>query len=154
MMTRIETKHTVESLSRQWHQGHKELGEFFDEYRQWAYQVTQTGFPHFGESAERLKQLRERLAEHFARENEIADQLVALQGSPSAEADANRRRALADHAHLLERLDGLILKLGELDPPFESWEQAVSEVEGFCGALEQHEEQESDCIAWLLPKKG
>jgi iron-sulfur cluster repair protein YtfE (RIC family) len=154
MVTRSDTKQTVESLSAQWHQGHAELGEFFDECRQWAYEVAQTGFPHFGELAERLKQLRERLADHFTREDEISDQLVALHGAPSPEADANRRRAQADHEHLLVRLDGLISKLGELEPPFDSWQQAIGEVELFCDALDQHEEQESDCIAWLLPKKG
>ena len=152
MKTRTDTKHTIENLSQQWKDDHRELDKFFDEYRQWAYEIAQQGVPHFGETAERLKQLRERLTEHFAREDKICEQLIAIAGSPSPEVDANRRQVATDHINLLSRLDTLINRLGELDPPYDSWQEAVEEVERFCDALEQHEEQESDCITWLLPK--
>lgn len=152
MKTRTDTEHTIESLSFQWRDDHRKLNEFFDEHRRWAYDIGQRGVPHFGETADRLKRLRAQLTEHFARENEICDQLTAIVVSPSPEVDANRRQVEADHANLLARLDTLINKLSELDPPFESWQQAVEQVELFCDALEQHEEQESDCITWLLPE--
>ena len=152
MKTRTDIEHTIEGLSHQWRDGHNEVNAFFDEYRQWAYEIAQLGVPYFGESADRLRQLRERLNEHFAREDEICDQLIAITGTPSPEVDANRRQIAADHLNLLSRLDALINQLSELDPPFSSWQQAVEQVERFCDALEQHEEQESDCITWLVPK--
>jgi iron-sulfur cluster repair protein YtfE (RIC family) len=130
------------------------LNEFFDEYRKWAYQIAQRGFPHFGETACRLKELRERLCEHFTEEDEIAEQLLAMKGERSPEVEANRRQVASDHVNLLARLDSLIEQLNQVDPPFDSWQEAVEKVERFCDALEQHEEQESDCINWLAPKKG
>lgn len=154
MNTRTDQKHTVEELSHRWREGHRDLDEFFDEYRQWAYEIAQRGFPHFGETACRLKQLRETLSEHFAQEDEICDRLSNVVSTPSPELDANRRQVAADHVNLLARLDELISRLSEADPPFESWQQAVEEVELFWDALELHEEQESDCITWLAPKKG
>ncbi len=154
MDTRTDDKHTVEGLSRQWRQGHRDLNKFFDEYRRWAYEVAQRGFPHFGETADRLKDLRECLSEHFSREDEISDRLIAITGAPSPEVEANRRQVASDHVNLLARLDNLINQLGDVDPPFDSWQEAVEQVERFCDALEQHEEQESDCIEWLAPKKG
>lgn len=153
MKAKSDTTDSVERLCDRWQREHQQLNAFFDEYRKWAYEIAQRGFPHFGETACRLKELRERLCHHFAKEDEIAEQLTALkEGSP--EVEANRRQIAADHAHLLTRLDSLIKELEELDPPFDSWQEAVAEVERFCDALEQHEEQESDCINWLTPKKG
>ena len=152
MKARTDPKHTVESLTHRWRDGHRKLDEFFDEYRKWAYDVAQQGVPHFGETADRLKQLRECLSEHFLAEDEICEQLIAITGTPSPELDANRRQVATDHINLLSRLDTLINELSEVDPPFDSWQQAVEQVERFCDALEQHEEQESDCIQWLVPK--
>ena len=154
MKTQKQTESTVEQLMHRWRTGHIELHEFFDEYRRWSYEVAQRGFPHFGEAADRLRQLRERLTDHFQKEDEISDELVAIGGQPTPEIDANRRQISADHVHLLNRLDDLIGQFGALEPPFESWQEGVEQVERFCDALEQHEEQESDCINWLKPKKG
>ena len=154
MKTRVDTNQTIESLSHSWREDHRKLDEFFDEYRQWAYEIAQRGFPHFGETADRLKQVRQRLTEHFARESAICEQLIELTSTASPEVEANRRQVETDHANLLSRLDNLIAQLSELEPPFDSWENAVEQVERFCDALEQHEEQESDCLTWLLPKKG
>lgn len=154
MTTKTDPKQTVESLTHSWKEDHRKLNEFFDEYRKWAYQIAQRGFPHFGETADRLRKLRERLETHFSHEDEICKQMAALINTTSPEAEANRRQVAGDHVNLLSRLDTLISRLSELEPPFDSWQQAVEEVERFCDALEQHEEQESDCITWLLPKKG
>lgn len=154
MKTQFEQKQTIDGLMHRWRQSHKELDEFFEEYRQWSYEVAQRGFPHFGEASERLKRLRECLTSHFSEEDSISDELVVLSGRPTPEIEANRRQVDSDHINLLARLDTLIGELGALDPPFESWQDAVEKVERFCDALEQHEEQESDCITWLFPKKG
>lgn len=154
MSTRIKSIATVERLSHQWHDGHRELDAFFDDYRKWSYEVSQFGFPHFGEMADRLEQLRELLRDHFSKENEICSQLIAVSDRATPEIEANRRRVASDHTSLLARLDELISRLNELEPPFESWEDALNQVERFCDALEQHEEQEADCIDWLAPKKG
>lgn len=153
MKTRTDTTETVERLTHQWQQGHHDLNSFFGEHRQWAYEIAQRGFPHFGETADRLKQLRLRLTEHFRQEDEISERLAKLGETPSPEVEANRRQVAIDHGCLLSRLDTLIGRLSELEPPFESWQAAVEEVELFCDALEQHEEQESDCLNWLVPKQ-
>ena len=91
MKTQMEKSQTVDALMHRWRQSHKELDEFFDEYRQWSYEVAQRGFPHFGEASERLKRLRECLHSHFSQEDAISDELVVLSGRPTPEIEANRR---------------------------------------------------------------
>lgn len=154
MKTPVDTKQTIESLSHQWRLDDRELIEFFNQFRQWAYEIAQRGFPHFGETADRLRQLRHQLVEHFAHEDEICRRLVQISGALSPEVDANCRQVACDHERLLSRLDALVAQLSDLEPPFDSWQAAVEQVERLCDAIEQHEEQESDCIGWLLPNEG
>lgn len=144
-------QHTIEDLSQAWRDEHDKLHAFFEDYRQWSYQVAQRGIPHFGETACRLKHLRAELEQHFSCEDEICQKLMVCKGGMSPELDAMRRQTAIDHESLLTRLDQLIDQLGAVNPLFDSWQQAVSEVERFCDALEVHEEQEADCITWLLP---
>lgn len=140
-----------QKLFAKWHEEHKQLELFTEQLRQWAYEIAQLGIPHFGETANKLTQLRGRLVTHFEREDEIGDRLLEEQASPSAEVKSTCQQAAHDHANLLRRLDDLISRLNETEPPFDSWEQAIREVDLFMDAIEQHEEQEHANITWLSP---
>ena len=52
---------------------------------------------------------------------------------------------------MLVRLDDLIERLNQSDPPFDSWQAATEEVEVFVEQLEQHEDHETDMIELLMP---
>ena len=144
------TSDTCQSLFARWRQEHDELDQVTGELRQWTYEVGQVGIPHFGEAGDKLAKVRQRLVEHFKREEEIGQQLLD-DCKNSAEAISTCRSASQDHEHLLGRITDLIVRLQQPEAPFESWQQAVREVELFLDALEQHEEHEEANITWLAP---
>lgn len=140
------------TLFAKWHEEHQQLETFTGELRQWAYERAQLGMPQFGETANKLAYLRTHLVAHFEREDEIASQLSSGQAAASVEVQATCRQAAHDHLHLLKRLDDLISRLNQVQPPFDSWEQAFREIDLFLDAMEQHEEQEDASITWLTPQ--
>ncbi len=135
-----------QTLFDTWHEEHQQLDAFSAQLRKWAYDIAQIGIPHFGETADKLTQLRVRLVEHFAREDEIGRQLANDPGFSSLEVNATHRQAAADHDQLLQRLDGLTARLNQTEPPFDSWEQAFQEVERLMDAIDQHEAHEDALI--------
>ena len=130
-----------QALFDEWHEEHQRLDIFSDQLRKWAYEIAQIGIPHFGETADKLTQLRVRLVEHFAREDQIGRQLANDPEFPSLEVNPTHPQA-ADHADLLQQLDSLTARLNQTEPPFDSWEQAFQEVERLMDAIDQHEARE------------
>ena len=61
-----------------------------------------------------------------------------------------RRQATHDHSQLLCQLDDLILNLTALEPPYDSWQSAMAQIDRFVDDLEQHEEQESDSVRTMM----
>ncbi len=141
----------VETLSGQWRAEHRELNQFFDDFRRWAYDVSLFGMPHFGESADRLKQFRRRLVEQFDREDELSNQATAMNNHRLPQMGLDPHRITVEHGPLLSQLDVLIDRLDELEPPFDSWQDAIGQVESFIESLDHHEEEEAAYITWLLP---
>jgi hypothetical protein len=134
-----------------WRAEDRQLEVGIDGVRDWMQEVNQLGIPHFGETATRLLPLRQRLVTHFQREDQMIAQLAELYPSSSPEVQAVRRQSSRDHHQLLARLDDLIQRLGQTEPPFASWQAAMDELESFVDLLEQHEEQEADSIERLMP---
>lgn len=133
-------------LVRTWNEEHEDLARHITETTQWLAAVSDLGIPRFGELGERLKQLRERLKRHFALEDRLSQQMQA--SDDCVELATSRRRSLGEHEHLLRRIDVLVERLGELDPPFESFQQAIEEVSLLVDAFEQHEEDEAQGLQW------
>ncbi len=144
----------LQTLFGQWKVEDRRIEEEFDDVRHWMSDVSQLGIPRFGETALRLKSLRRQLAKHFQRENEITNQLSGLYSPECVAVSATRRQAIRDHRVLLDRLNDLVDRLDELEPPFESWQSAINEVESFVAALEQHEDHEAENVAMLIPHRA
>jgi hypothetical protein len=140
-------RETLEALLRQWNDEHLDLAKSIRDTTLWLGQVSQRGIPRFGELAARLSSMRQRMTQHFEREEALGDDLQ--QTSDCVEVKTTRQRAINDHQHLIQRVDDLILKLSELDPPFASFQQAIDLVGLFVDAFEQHEEQEAQGLQWL-----
>lgn len=134
-------------LLQQWNDEHHDLSRSIRETSLWLGQVSQRGIPRFGELAARLSLMRQRMKQHFDREEALGDDLQ--QASDCLEVKTTRRRAISDHQHLTQRIDDLIAKLSELEPPFDSFQQAIDQVGLFVDAFEQHEEQEAQGLQWL-----
>ncbi len=143
---------TIQALFGKWKNEDRELGRYLDAVRDWMHDVSQLGIPRFGETADRLEQLQDRLGIHFDREDEITEQLSDYYSSSSIELEAIRRQTRRDHQQLAERLEELIARLNELEPPFVSWESAIDEVELFVIVLEQHEDQHVESFETLIPR--
>jgi predicted nucleic acid-binding Zn-ribbon protein len=146
-----KTKDAANEVFARWRAEDAELNEKVDSIRQWMHELDQLGRQHFGETATRLRSLRELMVEHFSQEGEMVEQLGKLYSPLSPEVASVRRKAESDHEHLLHRVDDFIARLNQLEPPFRTWQQAIDEMEGFASLLEQHETNEWDSIEMLLP---
>jgi len=137
----------LSQLIKIWNNEHIDLSKNIQDTSVWLGQVSQLGRPRFGELAARLRVMRERMKRHFEREELLGQDL--RQVANCVEAVSSSRRASNDHQHLLQRVDELISKLRELEPPFDSFQQAIDQVSLFVDAFEQHEEQEAAGLQWL-----
>ena len=144
----------VERLFAEWQLEHRDLLRVIDGLRRWMYDVNQLGIPRFGETADQLLMLRDRLVHHFGREDELGRRLFEAEPHAEVEVQALCRQADRDHERLLKRLDGLSERLRLIDPPFASWQRAVDEVELLVDDLEEHEEQEAESVRRWMHKRG
>ena len=149
-MSSSDSSESVAVLCRRWGTEDRELEAYINELRYWMHEVSQLGTPHFGETANRLVLLRRRLVGHFLREDELIAELGTTFPPKSPEFEAVQRQSPRDHERRLSLLDDLINRLIQPEPPFESWQRAVKDVEMFVSLVEQHEDQESDNIRSLL----
>ena len=136
----------------QWRAEDRDLAVCVGEVRKWMKEVEQLGIPHFGEMADRLQPLRDRLVLHFDREDQMISELAVALPDPSAEFDLLRSSADHDHHLILSRLDDFSARLAEVDPPFKSWQTAMHEFMTLVDQLEQHESTESGNIEAFLTK--
>lgn len=146
----INVLKSVPQIVDHWHDEDRSLAACVEQVRQWMREVEQRGIPHFGETAARLSPLRERLLQHFEREDKMLHQIAELFLTPTPAIDAVRTQALHEHDQLLFALDELRGRLSRLQPPFVSWQAAMREVEEFFHSLERHEEQEAVNVQALM----
>ncbi|GAA5510881.1 hemerythrin domain-containing protein [Novipirellula caenicola] len=148
-----ESKHSVSVLFGHWKQEHSSLQQELDAFRDWTSHVAEQQTPEFIESANRLREIRDRLVDHFVREDQIGRELRSHYPKGSIEVEASYRQACQDHEELLSELDDLADRLDQVEPPFESWPDAVHEVTLFIDRFEEHEECEAEHILWLAPRE-
>lgn len=134
-----------------WRAEDEALGTQVDTIRQWMRELDQIGKQHFGETATRLCVLRSFLLEHFEHEAQMVVGLRQVYGAESPEVAELERQSNCDHDRLLGRVDRLIERLNQLEPPFETWQQAMDEIESLVSLLERHEANEWDNLESLLP---
>jgi iron-sulfur cluster repair protein YtfE (RIC family) len=109
--------------------------------RDWTREVSEWGMPRFGELGSRLVSFRAMLADHFADEESGKYSEIVL--GPAA------RTALelsSQHQQILKRLDRLIESLRAPEPEFQSWQDAVQQVESIITEICDHEEHESGVL--------
>jgi hypothetical protein len=117
----------------------------------WMREVEKFGKTRFGETAWKLQPFHDLLVTHFHRESRLLDELEKRHLEISPEVAAVRRQTERDQRHLLHDLEDFMTRLKQLEPPFESWQSAMREIDLFFDRLEQHEEQESNCLKALIP---
>ena len=104
-------------------------------------EVSLLGFPHFGEAAARLKRLRQKFLQclhtHQSSRPEASDEAVPNGAGYVLSEDDVDPTCLS----LLTQLDDLADRLMELDPPFESWQNATHQVNDVLQRIENHADQ-------------
>ena len=142
---------TIPAIYEMWESGAEEQESRIDSICQWMEEVSQLGIPHFGETATRLRPMRDQLLRQFQWESELIRQIAEFYPLPSPEVAAVRRQARRSHRHLRTRLEDLISRLEELDPPFDSWQEAIEELHRFACVLEEHNHCERESLQMLMP---
>lgn len=142
---------SVHEIFAKWRSEDELLGRQLDSIRQWMRELDQLGKQHFGETATRLKLLRETIVDHFEREEALVKKLSEHYSPDSPELAAVKNQASREHQNLLDRFDDLIRRLDLVEPPFESWQQAMDEMQDLVNLFEQHEANEWESIEMLLP---
>ena len=143
---------SLSTLRQTWQSERQAVSACIDELRQWMNEVSQLGIPHFGETATRLRPLREQLVDHFACEDEMIAKVARSPdtGPPSTKGLASE--SSREHRELLSQLDEIVRDLDQLEPPFPSWQAAIRAVEHFIDSLEQHESREIQRVNSLPPQ--
>lgn len=120
---------------------HESLSHEIDDWRKWWGELSQMGWPRFGEMGDRLARFREHLAAHFAHEERLGALPIVSEQSP--ENVAALAELQDEHRPLLEELQGLIDRLKQCEPDVDCWGNARQEFEVFLGKLYHHEEAEA-----------
>jgi hypothetical protein len=141
---------SLEELMEQWSHAHVDLAHRIEATQRWLAQVRHQHLQGYGELAAQLKGFRQWLLTHFEREQQLGEQLQRVRDC--LEMSTSRRQIASDHQHLTRRIDMLIQRLDELEPPFDSFDQAVEDVGLFIDAFELHEEHETQCLQWLTAR--
>ena len=123
---------------------HRELMRKVAELRQWWEQLDELGSPRFGEMGDRLSELREVLATHFADEEEGGYLASALAVAPQFSERAAQLQK--QHAEFLQTLERIIADLKAPEPRCQGWNEARLRVEKFLAQLRQHEAAENAIV--------
>ena len=78
----------VSQLVQKWRSEDRVVTTKIDELRQWMREVRQLGIPHFGETATRLRQIRDQLVQHFQREEAMTSEVANIYPKSSPEVAA------------------------------------------------------------------
>jgi iron-sulfur cluster repair protein YtfE (RIC family) len=146
-----ESVEILNLLFGRWKEEHRQLDQVVQGLGEWLADDAQAHASPFQEAAERLRGLRQRLVEHFAKEHDIGGLLAEARGIATPEIESAQRQAEKDHLALTERLDTLIHRLEPSSGQEEDWRAMAYEFNLFLDVLEQHEEFEAECVRWLIP---
>jgi chromosome segregation ATPase len=149
--TKIASIRSLAEIYQNWQSEDQELESSIAVIRDWMEEVSKFGTPHFGETATRLKPLRQRLVQHFEREDEMLAEIASSHLTSSQMVSEMNTQSMHDRQRLLDQLNDLMNRLEQLDPPFASWQQATEEVDGLVGVLETHERREAANVEKLIP---
>ncbi len=137
------TEHIHQNLDLE----HERLLQSIRDWRAWWKELAEFGVPHFGEMGDRIRQLRETVAEHFRHEEQAT---APLREAPQTKDEWNQLHA--HHETLLQEFDELIDRLKACEPPFECWGKAREEMEAILDRLEKQEQAEMAIIHALETK--
>lgn len=123
---------------------HGHLSEEIGDLRRWWQEVADLGKPRFGEMAHRVRTLQRSLERHFEQE-ELGGYLGnVLECFPEMAEEVG---LLHDqHEQFSKTLRSLVSRLESETPPFESWQHAGREFEGFLAELSRHESRENAAL--------
>lgn len=139
----------LEQLSDEHDVLHKQIADL----RQFWSEVNQLGQgPKYEEMGQRVRQLREVFAGHFASEERDGYLARAVDTAPRFSASAKRLES--QHAQFLHTLDQLIARLAQCESAYHCWEEVRVEFEDFMQRLDKHEAAEMSLVRQAIAKRG
>ena len=134
---------TVASL-RTFLEEHQNLTRRIAGLRKWLSELDALGARKFGEMAFRVQELRDLLAEHFQEEERDGYLASALAIAPQFTAQA--ADLCQEHPQFLDRLDNLIARVRDSEPPSDYWRTARDELKQLFADLRRHERSENAIV--------
>ncbi len=150
---KTQGKPQVEVLYEQWKSEHQTLDRYAADLSEWIDRQSKMRLSQFRETVAKLTDLHQKLHSHFAIEETIGKQLREVHCGGSPESDAAHRQSERDHAHISSRLKHLIDRMQDAESESDAWKKGVYELGLIIDVLEQHEEQESENVCYLLPRE-
>ena len=149
----ISSNQSVLEIFDRWQAEDQALKSCINQIRQWMLEIEMYGIPRFGEAATRLRSVHQRLIEHFCSEDEMILELTLVQPTSVGPLDQLSRLSTDEHEDILDRIGVLMERLNRLEPPYESWQQALQEFEQIVGLIEDHETLETERVLALIPSE-
>jgi hypothetical protein len=135
---------------------HDVLRKQIADLRQFWREVSQLGQgPKYEEMGQRVQQLREALAAHFASEEEGGYLAPAVAIVPRLSASAAQLEL--EHMQFLNTLDGFCQRLAKCESAFHCWQEVRVDFEDFMQRLDRHEAEEMSILRQAIEtgaKKG
>jgi len=133
-----------QTLATQFHEEQDRLHDRISEWRSWWEELSEWGEPRFGEMAQRLRLIRDRLRQHFQHEEsaECYEQISRIGPKYREESD----RLVSEHGPLIDRLEYLCAQLEGCEPGIDCWGDAKRMFEEFLQELRSHERDENTLI--------
>ena len=115
--------------------------------RIWWEQLREYGDPLFGEMGARLRDFRERLADHFHHEEQLEQETFA---DPAQNVPGELRHVPQEHQDFLGQLDEIAGQLTRCDERYDCWGRAGDVFARFARELEEHEQGELSALQRML----
>lgn len=132
---------------------HTDIHHQIADLRQFWNEVNQMGHgPKYEEMGDRVREFRENLAKHMAREEQGGYLADAVDNAPQL-ADSARKLG-AEHAEFLKTLDNFIGRLNTCESAYQCWDEVRTEFERFIQRLDQHESAEMSLLKQAIANGG
>jgi hypothetical protein len=121
---------------------HDKLSRDLQELNVWLKEADEYGQPQFGQLGDRVRVIRDVIAQHFAKEEEGGYMTAPLEAAPHL---SDRAAALlADHPRLLAEFDRLTTALRACPVTYTRWSDAHRDVQQAIDHLHAHEHRENE----------
>ncbi|WP_339687428.1 hemerythrin domain-containing protein [Gimesia maris] len=120
--------------------GHEQILEHIKELNHWWRELDERGLPKYGEMGTRMEGLRDLLSKHFHDEEQEGYFKPVMDESPGFCIMVPDFRE--KHKKFLTQIGDFSTRLKQSEPPFQNWNEALTELQGLLDELRISENEE------------